>query len=174
MEVSKIRFEGCFWKTNGFHFPKIFSTFWIFSPNKVNVNNGIFSKYYHPFPNFCEKLKYPFRNFPLKYDPKTWHTPMYSSYESPPPPPPRGKSHFQNNELFHKIAVFCWTWYSAKSSYSAKSRYSTKSSYFHKIAVFCKTQYSVKSSYSDITHFLCSACIPQSPVSHFNFLLSSK
>ena len=44
----------------------------------------------------------------------------------------------------------------------------------HKISVFCKTRYSVKSSYSDITHFLYSAFIPQSPVSHFKFLLSSK
>ena len=58
--------RAVFGEENGFHFRKIFLTFWIFSPNKVNVNNGISSKYYYLFPSFCEKLKYLFWNFPLK------------------------------------------------------------------------------------------------------------
>ena len=95
---------------------------------------------------------------------------MYSSYESPSPSWKEPLSKvipqncgiprdlvFRKIKLFHKISVF------------------RKIKLFHKIAVFYKNRYSIKSSYSDITHFLYSACILQSPVSHLKLQnLSSK
>ena len=74
---------------------------------------------------------------------------MYSSYESPPSwKEPLSKERvIPQNPGIPLEPVF------------------HKSKLFHKTAVFCKTRYSVKSSYSDITHFLYSSCIPQSPVS---------
>ena len=105
MESPKEDFEGCFWG-DGFHFPKIFLIFWIFSPNKVNMNNGTSSKCYHTFPNFCGKIEIPFlefslKNITLKHGTLPWTPHMKAP---PPPPPPRGKSHFQNNESFSKIS----------------------------------------------------------------------
>ena len=91
------------------------------------------------------------RIFPWKYDPKHGTPPCTPHMKVPPVE--RATS---------------------KTSYSAKLHwYSTRTGILQN-QVIPQNRGIPWKSYSDIMHFLYSACIPQSPVGHFKFLLSSK
>ena len=146
MEMSKRQFWGLFLeKWNGFHFPKVFLTFWISSPNKVNMNNGTSSKCCHTFPNVCGKIEMPFPEFSLEnmtLKPDTAPCTLHMKAPSPSWKEPLSKQRlvpqnfagilldlvFCKIRLFHKIAVFRKIKLFRYYTFSVFRMYSAKSS----------------------------------------------
>ena len=101
MEVSKVRFSGLFWEEMASIFQKFSKNcgFFVQTRSKKSINSVFFCfvicvikitdpvwnflQILWPFPEFCEKLTYPFRNFFLENMTLTRGTPP-CIWKSPP------------------------------------------------------------------------------------------